>query len=189
MRDAIFKNHLAKQLLSAKADKELSGFQWDEECQIIKKIRVDFRPVKGNYLLDLKTAESVNEMKFWSTVKKFKYGAKAAYYLDVDAEINGTAPRPLFFLVAVTGPKAENKGVHDAPYMARVFEIASPIDELSLVAEGRAFYRNRLHMFANAARQNDWEGWEHQQEPEVLTTYRPRNNFRPAQDDEDEGKE
>jgi hypothetical protein len=175
MRDAIMANHLARQILSPPAEKELSGYAWDEDAHCIRKVRIDFRPTKGNYLVDLKTCDSVNEMKFWSSVKKYKYGAKCAYYMDTDALISNTIPRELFFLIAVTGPKAQNAGVYDAPYMARVFEIASPVDELSLIAEGRAFYMNRLAMFANAARQNDFEGYDHQQEAEILTVFRPRS--------------
>ena len=186
MRDAIFKNQMAKKLLSPPAEKELSGFCWDEEVQCLKKIRIDFRPKKGNYLVDLKTAESVNEAAFWNSVKKYKYGAKCAFYLDCDGEISGTLPRELFFLIAVEGPKAANAGVFDAPYVARVFEIASPVQELSLIEEGRAFYRDRLGKFAEAARTNCWEAWDFQQEAEVLTTFRPRYRFNRTQDKGDE---
>lgn len=186
MRDAIYRNSLAKQILSPPADKELSGFAWDPDVQCIRKIRIDFRPKKGNYLVDLKTCDSTNEAKFWASVKKFKYGAKAAYYLDGDAMITGGKPRPYFYLIAVEGPKAKTQGVHDAPYVARVFEIASPVDDLSLVAEGRAFYLDRLGKFAHAARHNDWEGHDHQQEAEVLYTMRPRMRFVPANERDDE---
>jgi hypothetical protein len=187
MRDAVMKNHFAKRLLSAKADTELSGYVWDNDVQVIKKVRIDFRPKNGNFLADLKSCQSVNEMKFWSDVKKFKYGAKCAYYLDCEAEISNKAVRPLFYLIAVQGPKAENKGPKDDIYAARVFEIASPVAELSLVEEGRAFYRDRLGKFSHAARYNDWTAYEDQSEAEVLTTFRPRSFFKskqPAEDDD-----
>lgn len=177
MRDAVLKNHLARKLLSAKADKELSGFAWDNDFGCIRKIRLDFSPVKGNYDLDLKSCDSVNEIMFWNSVKKYKYGAKSAFYADTAAMIRNEAPRPYFYLVGVTGPKAESAGVHDSPYMARVFEIGSPIDELSLMAEGRAFYTDRLGKFANAARTNCWEAWENE-DATVLTVFRPRPTFR-----------
>jgi hypothetical protein len=57
------------------------------------------------------------------------------------------------------------------------------------MASGRAFYQDRLSKFANAARQNDWEAWEHQQEAEVLTTFPPRSIFRSTQTDHDEEEE
>lgn len=194
MRDAIFKNHLARQLLSPPADKELSGYAWDEDAGVIRKIRLDFSPKNGNYDLDLKTCDSTNEWKFWSSVKKFKYGAKTAFYQDTAAMIRGTLPRPLFYLVAVEGPKGESKGVYDAPYVARVFEIASPVAELSLMAAGRAFYQDRLSKFANAARQNDWEAHEHQQgvsidDGTILTTFPPRMIFKSVQSNDDNEEE
>lgn len=185
MRDAVMKNHLAKRLLSAKADTELSGYVWDNDVQVIKKIRIDFRPKNGNFLLDLKSCMAVNERRFWSDVVKHKYAAKAAYYLDCEAEISNTAPRPLFYFIAVQGPKAENKGPKDEVYMARVFEVASPVSELSLVEQGRAFYRDRLAKFGNAARTNTWEGYEHESEPFVLTTFAPRSIARKQPEDDE----
>lgn len=189
LRDAVFKNHLARRLLSLppdKADKELSGYVWDNDVQCIKKIRVDFRPKVGNYIIDLKSAPSVNEMKFWSDLQKFKYGAKAAFYLDCEAEISNTIPRPLFYLIAVQGPKAESQKPKDGVYACRVFEIASPVRELSLVESGRAFYRDRLGKFCDAARNNEWRAYEDQEEAEVLTTFRPRSYFRSKLPDEEE---
>jgi hypothetical protein len=187
MRDAVFKNDLAKHLLSPPAEKELSGYAWDEEAKCVKKIRIDFMPKKGNYICDLKSTPSVHEGAFWSSVMKYRYAAKSAYYMDVAAEINNTRTADLFYLIAVEGPKGENQNPTSAPYLCRVFEIASPVKELSLIEEGRAFYRNRLAMFANAARENCWEGYEHESEPYVLTTFRPRSFFKskqPAEDDD-----
>ncbi len=189
MRDAIHKNHLAHRILSPPADKELSGYVWDEDAQVIRKIRLDFSPKSGNYDADIKTCDSCNEYKFWSSVKKFKYGAKCAFYQDTAAMIRRTLPRPYFYLIAVEGPKGESKGVFDAPYIARVFEIASPVDELSLIAQGRAFYQDRLSKFANAGRTNTWEAWEHQQEAEVLTVFPPRSVFKSTQSEDEEEKE
>lgn len=184
MRDAVWDNkkqkgnHLAHQLLSPPGDRELSGVVWDNDMRVIRKIRLDYRPKKGNYLVDLKSTDSVNDIKFWSSVKKFRYGGKGAFYIDTEAMIENKAAKPLYYLVAVSGPKGATQGVFDAPYMCRVFEIASPdTPELNLIAEGRAFYESRLGMFANAARMNEWEGYEHQQEPEVLYTLRPRDKF------------
>lgn len=185
MRDAILRHRLAKKLLSAKADTELSGFAWDPDAQIIRKIRIDYRPQKGNYLVDIKTCEGVAEHKFWGSVKKYKYGAKAAFYLDTEAMIENRLPKPLFYLIAVEGPKAQSAGVHDAPYLARVFEIGTPVQELSLIEEGRAFYQNRLAMFANAARTNDWEGFEHE-DAVMLTTFPPKRQFQAIEKDEGE---
>lgn len=186
MRDAVFKHSLAKHLLSPPADKELSGYSWDEEAKCVKKIRIDFMPKNGNYICDLKSTASVHEGAFWSSVTKYKYAAKSAFYMDCEAEINNRLPKKLFYLIAVEGPKAENKSPTSAPYLCRVFEVASPVSELSLVEEGRAFYRNRLAMFANAARENCWEGYEHESEPFVLTTFRPRSFFKTKQPEDNQ---
>jgi hypothetical protein len=176
MKEAVYKNDLAKQLLSVKADRELSGFAWDEEQQVLLKTRVDFRPKKGNYLLDLKTTGSVEEAIFWSEVKKWQYHAKAAMYLDVDSIISKELPKELFLLVAISGPKGPSQSPTDAPYDVQVFDIAAaePV-EFNLVEEGHAIYRNRLAMFCNAARTNHWEGHWHQSAPIQLTTFKPRS--------------
>lgn len=194
MRDAIWNkkkqhgNHEAHKLLSPPADTELSGVVWDNDAQIIRKIRIDFRPKdpKANYLVDLKSCDSCNEFKFWSSIKKFRYGGKSAFYLDTESLIENRTTKPLFYLIAVEGPKGATQGVYDAPYLCRVFEIGSPeVPELNLVEEGRAFYLNRLSMFANAARTNCWEGYEHQQGAEVLYTLRPQNRFFKQHKEED----
>lgn len=189
MRDAAIGdktgNKLVKQLLSAKADKELSGFAWDEEQQILLKTRVDFRPKKGNYILDIKTCQSVNEMKFWSDTRKFQYHCKAAMYLDVDSLITKEAPRRMFILVAISGPKGPSQGLHDSPWLCRAFNLGNDVPELSLLEEGRAIYRNRLAMFANAARTNCWEGYENESEVVNLTTFRPRSIARKQPEDDE----
>lgn len=189
MRDAILENDFARLILSPPADKELSGFVWDPDAQVIRKIRLDFSPKKGNYDLDIKTCDSCDEYAFWASIKKFKYGAKCAYYQDTAAMIRGTLPRPYFYLVAVSGPKGESKGVYDAPYECQVFEIASPVDELSLMAEGRAFYMDRLSKFSNAAHTNHWEAWQHQQGACVLTKFPPRAIFKSTQTEDHEEEE
>lgn len=190
MRDAAIGdktgNKLVKQLLSAKADKELSGFAWDEEQQILLKTRVDFRPKKGNMICDIKTCASVNEMKFWSDLRKFQYHCKAALYLDVDAMITREAEKELFILVAISGPKGPSQGIHDAPYLCRAFNIGNPVQDMSLVAEGRSIYRSRLAMFSHAAKTNDWEGWENQSELEHLNVFRPRSVAKKLNPDEDD---
>lgn len=189
MRDAAIGkngNKLVKNLLSAKAEKELSGFAWDEEQQMVLKTRVDFRPVKGNFLLDVKTCTSVNEMKFWSDLKKFQYHCKAALYLDVDSLITKEAPRDMFIFVAISGPKGPSQGVKDAPYLCRAFNIGNPTPELSLIEEGRAIYRNRLAMFGNAARTHCWEGYENESSVIDLTTFRPRSFFKTKQTEDDQ---
>lgn len=184
MRDAIWDkkkqrgNYVAHQLLSPPGDKELSGVVWDNDHGVIRKIRLDYRPKKGNYLLDLKSCDSVNEFKFWNSIKKFRYAGKGAFYVDTEAMIENKATKPLYYLIAVSGPKGATQGVYDAPYLCRVFEIASPeTPELNLLEEGRSFYQSRLGMFANAARTGEWEGYEHQQGAEVLYTLRPRSQF------------
>jgi hypothetical protein len=185
MRDAVIGprgNSLAKNLLSAKADRELSGFAWHEEQQLMVKTRVDFRPINGNFLLDIKSANGVGSQETWSGIRKWGYHCKAAFYIDVDAIISGKMPRPLFFFLMVSGPKGPSQGVYDGVYQSKVYEVASPVQELSLIEEGRAIYKNRLAMFGNACRTGDFEGYQHQDEAEVLTVFRPRSVARKQED-------
>lgn len=160
LRDAVFRKPLADRLLNVKRETELSGIAWNEESQINQKIRIDQYPLDANYLLDVKNVPDLDENEVWKVVKKRGYHISAALQLDTDQLITGAEnPRPLFYLVCIEGPTGANDSVDQHPYCADVFEIATM--QPSLMEEGRNIYKSRLAMFANAARTDTWEAFEH----------------------------
>lgn len=156
---AVLANDLARSLVKVKCDTELSGFAWNDDSQIIQKIRLDLYPVGGNYLVDFKNVQDLDDGELWKTIKFRNYHVSAALQLDTDAMITGK-PRPLYYLICMTGPTGKSETPDDGPYDCRVVEIATAQGEPSLVDEGRILYKERLNKFANAARTNCWEGWE-----------------------------
>ena len=164
MRDAIYAHKLADKLLNVPKDTELSGFAWDEDAQVLRKVRLDMVPKDGNYHIDVKTCNDITDTGFFWACRDRGYGISSAYYRDTDALITGKL-RPLFYLVAVTGPNESSKSPTDEPYMARVFELVegdgNP-DNGSLIIEGQNIYQDKLTKFANAHRTNCWEAYENE---------------------------
>jgi hypothetical protein len=163
LRDAVYCHRFASKLLRGESQRELSGFAWDEENQVMRKIRVDFLPGgPSNFLVDLKMTRSVDAWKFRKSVREFGYGLAAAYYLDTHRMISGQS-RELFYLIAAEGPTGANDDVDGAPYLARVFEVNAPVPDDSLVVEGRELYEDRMAMFLQAAHDNAWDGFQHEE--------------------------
>ncbi len=170
LRDAIYCHRFAAKLLRGDSKRELSGFAWDEENQVMRKIRVDFLPAgPANYLLDIKSMQQVDSKAgVLSVIRKFGYALQGAWYLDTHKLITGEA-RELFYILAVTGPMGANDDVHDAPYKARVFEINGAIPADNLVYEGRERYEEKVGVFLDAAHNSSWGAYEHE-EPILLTS-------------------
>jgi len=170
LRDAIYCHRFAAKLLRGKSQRELSGFAWDEEHGLVRKIRVDFLPAgPANYMLDIKTMQQVdNKAGVLSIIRKFGYALQAAWYLDTHKLITGES-RELFYIVAASGPMGNNDGVQDEPYKCRVFEINGAIPADNLVYEGREKYEDKVGVFLDAAHNGSWGAYEHE-EPILLTS-------------------
>ena len=187
LRDAIFLHGEASRILACKAKKELSGFAWDEDSQVMRKIRIDFLPSEDHpefgepFFADVKMTRSIDEIPFWAQILELKYHLSAAYYVDVEAQINNTPRRNIFTYIAVTGPTGQGQAVNAEPYMARTFDIGGMESKLSLIDHpktgGRILYRNALNKFANAIQTWTWEAYEHE-EAFQLTAIRPFSTFK-----------
>lgn len=171
MRDNVWKHRDLAVLMSRKAEKELTGFAWDDEFQVRRKIRCDFVPHDPNdWLLDLKsTSKGLSKSAVFRTAKKLGYGMQAAYYLDTYKMITGRR-RPNFVMVFMSTEK---------PYLVRPFYMddddATPGGSGELMHEGRSKYLERLTMFKAAAGEFErrvaekhphpedaWEGYENE---------------------------
>lgn len=176
MRDAAFAHRWCDaNILRAQSERELSGFVWDPDNRCLRRIRTDIRPKFDNWIADLKSmGEGVEETDAWRTIVKRHYDAKAAYYADTDAMITGQPVRPLFYVVGLAGPLAENKSPKGGAYKCRVFEIfTSQTNEgLTMRADGQVKYKDMLPMFCDAVRNKFWEGYEHEG-PVYLSPDRP----------------
>lgn len=161
MRDAIYRHHAIAAMLGECNHRELSGVAPDPDKGVVRKIRVDACVGVGEpgevwapYLLDIKTTRSMaSAFDFKREVMNYNYDLQAAFYLDTDALITGRK-REAFLFAAVS---------NSAPYCARLF-MASP----EMIERGRERYQHRLAAIAQAALENHWCAWEHEQEPVVL---------------------
>lgn len=177
IRDAVFKNRLADQLLRAQGLHEASAVAWDEELQVMRKARFDHLPGHpASWIMDIKTTiGGINKWELRKAIRKRDYHVQAAWYLDTLRLISGEG-RAQFLFVFVT--KTE-------PFMAKVAEL----DDVprGLLAEARNLLMGgdgmvgRAPMFVNAAREfiqrvqeqhadpmGAWEGYENQEAPEII---------------------
>lgn len=147
-RDAIYRHHHARELLK-NADTELSGHAWDEEHGLWRKIRVDIRGGAGSdYLADVKTTTSVDLSDMKRDIFKLGYDLQASIYRDTDKLITGFE-RPRFVFIFVT---------KSAPFMARTMELKQ--DHLE---DARIRYLDRIGAFSQAAHDDQWSAYEHEE--------------------------
>lgn len=149
IRDVVYKHKMLAKLLSVPADKEMTGYAWDEEAQLMRKIRMDFRPhstaaMPNNWILDVKsTRDGLTKGKFFHTCRTLGYGVQGSYYQDTDAMITGEV-RPNYLIAAVCT---------EQPYHARLFgmDCDEDIDFENLLIDGRKLYQERMAIFTTAA--------------------------------------
>ena len=155
MQKAIERHALAMDMLNNCDHKELSGVAYDKEFNIVRKIRVDAAPGigndRGNYLVDIKSCQSIRFFDFRRSILKFGYHLAAAYYIDTDAMITGQPPRENFYFIGVQSVK---------PFMARVYALL-PED----IEKGRELYKERLGILTQAVSDNQYCAYEHESDP------------------------
>lgn len=144
MRDAVYAHPVAKQMLSGLGHNEVGIVYEHAASGLLCKSLLDRITGFGGYswVIDLKKTQDVSRREFARSVKKFHYGAKAAFYLD---GCNTVAPHPRRFAwIAV-----EEKSPHDV--------VVYEPDEDALRA-GRIKYERWLYLYREAVRTNVWPG-------------------------------
>jgi len=82
MRDALEKNKDGWALLQrADGDPELTGYYFDDEYKILRKIKMDFI-IPALVILDLKTTVDARYFAYHRQAEKLKYDLSMAYYHD-----------------------------------------------------------------------------------------------------------
>jgi PDDEXK-like domain of unknown function (DUF3799) len=136
----------AQHLLSEKdAERELSGFYYDPDFLVWKKIRIDYAPHKLNYLVDVKTTAKDLQL-FEFECKKYGYHIQAAHYLDGWERITGVR-KEIYYLIAVT---------KEPPFKCKIFDFQNfpfthPLYRQSPLARARDQLGTRQAIWLTAA--------------------------------------
>ena len=122
------------------------------------KCRIDFVPDAGDFLVDLKTAQSAEPREFERAAYSHGYHIQAALYLAVWNTLAGADnPKTGFRFIVVE--KA-------APYAVNVFE-ASP----EFLEKGRRDFATSLATYAKCVRENRWPAYPIQIQSLGLPSY------------------
>ena len=143
MHKALYSTEFVADLLSG--EKELSFFAVDDDTLLPLKCRPDcLSIVKGtNILVDYKTCNDAENMRFYRDSVKLNYDLQMAYYLDILKKVTGED-----FLVVIL---AQEKS---APYAVNVFELSEQYLE-----SGREVYREMLKVYAECEKSGNWYGY------------------------------
>lgn len=185
-RDQLMKHDRVRWIMDKADKKEASGQVWssttedlpgfDNSVGYVRKWRVDWLPTyrEANWMADLKTISDGDKIhsavRLGYHCRTYGYNAQAAYYLDSHELLTGKRLDRMFF-VFIAGPfgpadKPKEKG---KPYMARIFEMPNLTLPGSAVQDGREVYQERASILLQAAHDDQWTAYEHEEEPQTLT--------------------
>lgn len=151
MRDKVWAHARAAEMLRGAGDNEVGIVFRHEETGLLCKGLLDRIGAfeEWTWVLDVKTTQDASKREFTKSIKKYNYGAKAAFYLD---GCNAVAPRPRRF-----GWIAIEK---EPPYEVALYEA----DESALSA-GRSKYSRWLWCYAEALKTGNWPGYDDSIQP------------------------
>ena len=146
MRDAALAHPTAKSLLGGRGHNEV-GLVWrNEETGLLCKGLLDrvSEHLGWTWIVDLKKTQDASPHAFQRSIKKYHYGAKAAWYLD---GANAVAPRERRFAwIAIE---------EEAPYGIAIYE---PVGDA--LAAGRSLYMRWLRRYAECRETDTWPGYD-----------------------------
>lgn len=143
MRTAAYATPFVSKLMSG--DKELSFWGIDEDTGLTIKCRPDcITDWNGKHILvDYKTAQCVENMKFYRDSIKFGYDLQMAYYLDILKQNTGHD----YMVVIIAQEK-------DAPYATNVFQLSE-----NYLENGRELYKEMLKVYKECSETDNWYGY------------------------------
>ncbi|WP_159711583.1 PD-(D/E)XK nuclease-like domain-containing protein [Geminicoccus flavidas] len=120
---------------------EQSFYTVDKETGLLIKCRTDFLSDGGEYILDVKTAESASPRKFAKSVAEHRYDVQVGHYEPIFEDLYGERPKHWFFL-AIEKDEPFAMGLH----------LFRDIDR----APGRARARRDLLLIAQCRNEGHW---------------------------------
>lgn len=143
MRTAAYATPFVSKLLSG--EKELSFWGKDEDTGLVTKCRPDcLTEWNGKHILiDYKTAQDVENMKFYRDSIKFGYDLQLSYYLDILKQNTGKD----YMVVIIAQEKT-------APYVTNVFQLSNDYLE-----NGREVYKEMLKIYKECSETDNWYGY------------------------------
>lgn len=144
LKESIFKHSIAKKLLEAKGDTEISLF-WERNG-----VKLKARPDKivDDILIDLKTTTNASPDEFYKNANKYGYEMQAFNYLDGYENCYGKKASGFIFITVEKDP----------PYAVCVYKASE-----NFLRIGKIEVDACIDKFAECEKENKWEGY-----PEII---------------------
>lgn len=144
MRTAAYATPFVSKLL-INGEKELSFWGVDEETGLTIKCRPDcITELNGNHvLIDYKTAQDVENMKFCRDSIKFGYDLQLAMYREILRQNTGQD----YMVVIIAQEK-------NPPYVTNVFQLSE-----NYLRSGEEMYKEMLKVYKNCFETDNWHGY------------------------------
>ena len=146
MRDAVFANPQAAELLRSKGKAELVLVWKDPEFGVLCKCRIDWLTSWSNwtFIVDLKSCEDASEWDFGRSAAKYGYHRQGAFYAR-GARALANVDRRVVFIAC------EKK----RPYGVACYEMDFDASDAA-----EAGVRRALRIYCECAEKNSWPGYE-----------------------------
>lgn len=143
MASNVQEHRIGDAISRAKRGTEISGFAFDDEFGLWRKIRPDLLAEEARMIVDLKTSSEITPGGFARACARYGYHTSAAYYIDTMEMIQPGAYLHYVFLVVS----------NTAPY-----EVATYSLDWESIEQGRTEYRRHLEAYAHCRLTKSWPG-------------------------------
>ena len=143
MKENIYKNELASNLLGLEGVSESSLFWTDPLTKLTCRCRPDFLSKDNLTVVDLKTIQTADMKSFMKSSYFRRYHVQAAMYMRGVFEVTGELPD--FYFIA---------SEKEFPYSSAVYKFGP-----ETIQTGNYIYRNNLDLLANCVETNDWPSY------------------------------
>jgi len=143
IRRKVERNAIGSKLHALGGLREASGFWYDEEFTLWRKVRPDWLVEGAGMIVDVKTARDHRPRGFARACHQYGYHLSAAYYLDTLTNATDTTYEHYVFLVVNS----------EAP-----FEVAAYTLDEDWIEQGRFEYRKHLAEWRDCTELQNWPG-------------------------------
>lgn len=153
MRDGIFENPEAKQMIEARSGVEVSIIADEEETGVRCRIRMDLVVARNGLVVvsDIKTtAGMADKFEFAKTILGFEYHLSAGMYTHIASRHFGIDVKDFFFIIVEK----------QYPYFANTLRLSDLLGDDDALGEGVRLMRSRLKTYKQCRESNVWPRYQ-----------------------------
>jgi len=156
IQKAVARTKVGSRLHELDGAREASGFWYDEEFEVWRKVRPDWLISSAGMVVDVKNDRDHRPREFAKSCLNYRYHLSAAYYMDTLSQILDVPIEYYVFLVINS----------EAPYEVACYEL-----DADSLEQGRHEYRKGLAEWRDCVNSGTWPGGNETIEPIRLPEY------------------